>query len=212
MIARIQGHPTRAHLHQPLADSLGFETEIRLHSSDPPNPWLGYRACLSDLSDCSHLLVIQDDAEVCVNFTPAIEQIAAASPDKPVVLFLSSHPPRLAKAARMAAKYRNVYVDSRLRINEFMPVVSVLWPRHLAEAFMAWADANPRKLGHGAPRSDDSVAGRWAALTNQAIRVTVPSLVEHDGSLESVKGAPTAASTFRAWFLAENALDYEWNR
>src|SRR6476659_10130273 len=77
ILARIQAHPAREHLHGPLAESLGLPTEVSLHSSDPPDPFAGYRACLSDIpADVTHLLVIQDDTVVCRNFAGAVDCIS----------------------------------------------------------------------------------------------------------------------------------------
>lgn len=204
IVARIQGHPARAHLHEPLADSLGLPTEILLHSSDPPNPWLGYRACLSDLPACSHLLVIQDDTRVCANFAETIRYVTA---DVPVSLFLFNQPIRIAKAlTRIMGK--QPYYDARFRINEFCPVVGLLWPVEKAREFLAWVDENPRKLGHRNPRSDDSVVGKWCAHTHQTVRFTAPSLIDHLGTEPSVKGGPTPASGATAMYFQEDGLDY----
>lgn len=146
--------------------------------------------------------MIQDDTTVCGNFPAAVERIASVS-SMPVCLFLSQHPRRVASASLRA---RSRYLDTHLRINEFMPVVAVLWPIPKAHEFMRWTQENPRKLGHIAPRSDDSVAGRWAALTKQTIRFAIPSLVQHLASEPSVKGGKTPASTFQALQFAAD----EW--
>ena len=80
VVARIQGHPSRAHLHAPLMEAIGLPCEVMLHASDPPNPWEGYKNCLRDIPECSHLLVIQDDTRPALNLAPALERIAEANP------------------------------------------------------------------------------------------------------------------------------------
>jgi hypothetical protein len=206
VVARIQAHPSRAHLRPALIDSLGLPTQVFEHASFPPSPWEGYRLCLTDPPDCSHLLVIQDDVLACRNFHVALEQIAAVSA-MPVCLFLAPQPKRL---ATLSLRARGRYLDTGLRVNEFMPVVAVLWPIEKAREFLRWTEDNPRKLGHIRPRSDDSVAGRWASLTRQTIRFTVPSLVQHLASEPSVKGAATAASSFTALSFCDDGSAHEW--
>ena len=211
VVARIQGHPSRAHLHSPLAESLGLPTETIIHASDPPSPWAGYRVCLSGLPDCTHLVVVQDDAVVCRNFGPAVEQIAESNPDTPVVLFLAHLPRRTARDATRAMKVHQRYVD--LFIRDFCPVVGMLWPTHKAAEMMEWTK-NPKGLpgGEGA-RSDDAVVGRWMLVTRQRIRATVPSLVQHPDMEPSLIGRKPAWGRDRgrvAMFFAEDGLGYEW--
>ena len=208
--ARIQGHPARSHLHDALAASLQIPTELALHSSDPPNPWHGYRNCLSDLPRCTHLVVVQDDALVCANFGETIERVALRNADIPVSLFLMPSPLRIARQAIREAKGGKLYFDARFRINEFCPVVGMLWPVRKAEEFLDWVEENPRRLGHRDPRSDDSVVGKWCANTHQTIRFTIPSLVEHMADQPSVKGGPTPASKMKAIWFAEDGLQYDW--
>lgn len=185
-----------------------------VHASDPPSPWLGYRACLTGIpGGVTHLLVIQDDTTVCKNFAPALRLIAEANPSTPVVLFLARLPRRLSHLALLATKKNECYLETQLRSNDFLPVVAVLWPVAKAQEFLSWAQANPHKLGHPRPRSDDSVGGRWASLTKQTIRFTVPSLVEHpdlEPSLIGRKAAWGKDSGRVAMAFAEDGLAYEW--
>ena len=214
VLARIQAHPARKHLHDGLVQSLELPAEVVLHASDPPSPWGGYRSCLSDVpSGISHLLVIQDDTTVCRNFAPALRLIAESNPNTPVVLFLARLPRRISHMALLATKKRQVYLDAQLRSNDFLPVVAILWPVEKAREFLAWAEANPHKLGHKDPRSDDAVGGRWASLTKQPIRFTLPSLVEHPDLEPSLIGRQPAwgkDSGRVAMFFAEDGLAYEW--
>ena len=182
-----------------------------LHTSSPPNPWEGYKACLRDIPKCSHLLVIQDDARPALNLAPALKRIAKENPKTPVVLFLARLPRRISVLALRAAKAREQYVSTGLRGNEFCPVVAILWPREKAQEFMAWADANPHRLGHPEPRSDDGVLGRWAAFNQQLVRFTVPSLVQHDDQETSTIGrkALWGKDTGRtALLFCEDAADW----
>lgn len=213
VVARIQGHPSRADLHPALVASLApLEVTVSLHVSAPPNPWLGYRQALTELPDCTHVLVIQDDSVVCANFAPALEQIAAANPDVPVCLFLAYLPRPTATAATKALRLNQRYADVNFR--DFVPVIAILWPKHKAEEMMAWTESNPKLPGNPAPRSDDSVIGFWMRRTKQRIRVTVPSLVQHPDQVVSLIGRRAAWGKDRgrvALYLAEDGLAYDWS-
>lgn len=208
---RIQAHPDRRHLWEALAPALDLPVEISLHTSDPPSPWIGYRQCLSLIPEgYTHLLVLQDDTRVCQNFGEAILQIALRNAHLPVSLFLMPQPLRIARQAVREAKSHHLYFDAHFRINEFVPVVALLWPVEKAAEFLRWVEENPRRLGHRTPRSDDSVVGRWAANTHQTVRFTIPSLVQHLADQPSVKGGPTPASKMTAIWFAEDGMQYDW--
>jgi hypothetical protein len=171
---------------------------------------------LTDIPECSHLLIVQDDVCLSRNFPPAVTHIAEANPDLPVGLFLARLPNRVGNAALQAAKRRAHYLDIRLRINEFCPVVAVLWPVQKAKEFLTWTEANPSRLGHPAPRSDDGVLGRWVALTKQTVRFTIPSLVQHPDEVESVIGRKALWGADRgrvALFFSDedDPLEIDWS-
>lgn len=184
--------------------------EISLHSSDPPNPWEGYKQALSGIPQKGHVLVLQDDVRVCQNFAPVVEQVAEMHPDYPVVLFLSKLPMRIAGLAIRALKKRQACIHTQLRINEFMPVVGVLWPCHKATEFLNWAST--AKLP-GYPRvtlSDDACAGRWAAKTKQTVCFAVPSLVEHDIEIDSLVGNNRKGGRVALRFEEGDPLERDW--
>jgi hypothetical protein len=181
-----------------------------VHSSDPPNPWHGYRACLRDIPACSHLVIIQDDAVVCKNFAPALEQVAASNPGTPVSLWLSSQPGGTAARARQAMMRGKRYIW--FGWPRYIYLIAMLWPRRLACDFLQWSETDRDTLRH---RADDGVVARWAQIMRQEFRATVPSLVEHPDIVPSVKGGSQKAaagqdSTRVALFLAEDGLAYRW--
>jgi hypothetical protein len=208
VVARVQAHPARAHLHQALSKALSpLPTEIRVHSSDPPDPWAGYRACLSDLPHrYSHALIVQDDVLPCRNFAAGVQAVANSNPEVPVCLFLGAMPSDTAARARRAWGKR-LYIH--LGPTPFVPLVAVLWPREKAAEFLDWSEN-----AGGMTRADDGNAAKWARRTKQEILVTVPSLVQHNDGEPSVKGGrehkPWAEAWRRAVLLADDALDYEW--
>jgi hypothetical protein len=164
------------------------------------------------LPDCSHVLVIQDDSQPVLNFAPAISSIAASNLNVPVCLFLSAIPRGTLSYALRAYRRGQVYAPVFLNSN-IVPVIAILWPRAKAEEFMEWTRSGVRLRGHPTPRADDGIVAQWMQRTHQEFRVTVPSIVEHDVSVPSVKGGNrvwTNDHGGRAYFLAENALDYDW--
>ena len=208
LVARVQHHPSRNGLLPALLAALEpLPVEVVTHSSEPPNPWEGYKLCLSDLPDCSHVLILQDDAQPVRNFVLALEQIAQRHPGTPVVLFLSGVPSATAVKARRLAKRGAVrYIP--LGPSAFVPLVAVLWPREKAVQFLNWS-----RTARNMTRADDGNAGRWMKATHQPFLVTVPSLVEHDESQPSVKGGRQYSGGDRgrrAALLADDGLTYEW--
>ena len=172
------------------------------HSSEPPNPWEGYKRCLQNLPDCTHLLILQDDAQPVPGFAEVLPSIAC---DVPVCLWMSAVP---ANAAARARRARGRYIS--LGPAAFVPLVAVLWPRQVAAAFAKWAETAARLT-----RADDGNVARWMRQTRQEFRVTVPSIVEHNDFTPTVKGGTRResqglASDRVALLLADDARRYEW--
>lgn len=205
IVARIQAHPSRRSLAESLAATLPFPTEISEHSSDPPSPYAGYVQALRELPPhCSHVLVLQDDAQPCPGFADVLPQVAK---DVPVCLFLGDLPRRTAQLARRALRENRRYVTHSFY--EFVPCVAILWPRALAESFSEFARTSSIPATPN-PRADDHVIGYWRRKTRTDFLVTCPSLVEHPGIVESVKGRSNGATRMRALALAEDARLYDW--
>lgn len=213
---RIQAHPSRKHLLPTLLSRLEpLPTEVSFHSSDPPNPWEGYKKAIADPPDCTHLLVIQEDALVCNNFPLAVEQIAQAKAD-PVALFLAWLPRNVAVDAFQASLRGERYIRYRPG-SKFCPVVALLWPIDALERFKAWAACNPLP-GRPTPASDDAIVGEWYKRNqaSETIWVSVPSLVEHPDMTESVKGRRNEVwgrdkGRVAAMYIGdEDPLSYDW--
>ena len=205
---RVQHHPSRQDLLPQLLHHLSsLPVEVVEHTSQPPDPWVGYKRCLSNIPDCSHLAVLQDDALPVPGFAEALPLLAEANPDSPVCLWMSAIP------ANAAARARRAYGKKRyvpLGPAPFVPLVAVLWPRQTAVDFMEWAGTSARLT-----RADDGNVARWARSQRIEFTVTVPSIVEHDDFTPTVKGGTRKESHGRArdrvaLLLAEDARDYEW--
>ena len=95
-----------------------------------------------------------------------------------------------------------------LMSTSFVPLVACLWPAEKAQEFLEWS------LTAKTTRADDGNAARWMRTTRQQFMVTVPSLVQHNDHIPSVKGGrqhkPGAESWRSAVLLADDALQYEW--
>ena len=206
ILARIQHTPSRADLLPALLERISpLPVEVIAHSSTPPSPWAGYKLCLSDLPECSHVAILQDDTRPVDGFPEALPRIAASNPEYPVLLFHSRTPAVAARIIKHAHLRKRIYTD--FVAGDFMPVVAVLWPRQKAEEFLSWA-LEHEKQRRRPPRSDDQMAGTWIKRTGQKVRVAVPSLVEHLG-VPTTKGKANVES-WRALFLADDASAYEW--
>ena len=214
---RIQAHPTRKHLLPSLLSGLDpLHTEVSLHSSDPPNPWEGYKKAIADPPDCTHLLVIQEDALVCRNFPLAVTKIAEAKSD-PVALFLAWLPKNVAVDAFRASIAGERYIRYRPS-SKFCPVVAILWPVEALERFKAWAAGAPLP-GRPTPASDDAIVGEWLKRNQktETIWCSVPSLVEHPDMTESVKGRRNEVwgqdkGRVAALFIGDrDPLDFDWS-
>ena len=188
IVARVQSHPSRRQIRQRLLDGLtGIPTEIVETDFDPPNPWLGYKECLRSVSeaDCTHALIIQDDALACHNIAPALERIAELC-DVPVCLFM----PMVSatrKAAVQAGNRGECFVEVLPR--GFLPVVAVLWPKKKAVHFLNWSETSGalrRRNGQSVQhRSDDAMGYLWMRTQRQRALATIPSLVQHPDDVPS---------------------------
>lgn len=181
---------------------------------EPLNPWRGYRGCLERLPSEGHVCVLQDDTLVCRNFIPALNLIAAANPDTPVSLFLSKAPRRTHARAAFALGRRSPYVD--VHPQDLVHVVGLLWPVECAVEFLAWVDANPRRLRGAAFQSDDATVTRWMRFSGVRFRCTVPSLVEHPDDVPSIVNGRRARAggdggrVAAFWIGGADPLAFDW--
>jgi hypothetical protein len=184
-----------------------FPCEVVEHSSQPPDPWAGYKRCLTDLPDCTHLLILQDDALPVPGFADVLPAIAGNNRGRPVCLWLSGAPANAAGRSKRALG-RQPYIP--LGPAPYVPLVAVLWPRQSAADFLEWSHTAARMT-----RADDGNVARWVRQTRQEFAVCVPSIVEHNDFTPTVKGGTRkeshgTASDRVASLLAEDARDYVW--
>ena len=159
--------------------------ELSLHASVPPNPLEGYRQALSDPPDCTHLLIIQDDATVCADFAATLERVVDAKPEDPIALFLARLPRADYVAALRAMKSHHRFVT--LRGQGFCPVVAMVWPIERSQNFLEWSKV-AKLPGNKTPRSDDAAVGHWVRTKHNRVLACVPSIVQHPDEEASIIG------------------------
>lgn len=203
----IQHHPSRADL---LYRSAHINPDVVTDPFpvDPKrNPWRTYRTALElTPPEATHRVVIQDDAELCADFTWAVEGAVKARPDNILCLFV---PTTLTQGARKlraacAADESFVALDPR----EWCPVVAVCWPVTLIPPFLAWADTKGYSINK--LRADDAIVGQFARETSNWIYATVPSLVEHPDDVESTINTRTATPRSAVCFAGELTHLIRW--
>jgi hypothetical protein len=215
LTVRVQSHPSRRELRERLLKGLhGLPVETVETDFEPPNPWLGYLACIESAPSDGHVLIVQDDTIACRNVTPALRAIVEVVPDSPVCVFLGLLPMRTRKAALEAGKRGERFVD--IHHGDFMPVVATLWPVDKAREFAEWATTHQRVTHrrNGTPfveRSDDAMAGRWMRSTRQRVLATIPSLFEHPDDVPSTIARKPSGRTALFWHGPDwDASEVSW--
>lgn len=193
----IQHHPSRAAQAKRLVAAIGAGTIIP--DPDPDgmrSAWRTYRACLTHPVDASHVCVIQDDS------WPMVERLAdllprLAAADRLSSLFCAAVPVRAARAVHQASDAGECWAE--MPRGEWVPAIALIWPRHLAERFVAWVDATPTKR----LQADDGLIGKWLQNDTSVpqARCSVPNLVQHPDDVPSISShtrrQPAAGSNLR---------------
>jgi hypothetical protein len=206
---RIQATPQRAEYAEALASLV---TPALVVYDDSGRPWEGYKKCLQNLS-ASHVCVLQEDVQLCRSFTLALDRIAAARPDQIVSLFTGGIPGPSRQDFYQAQIEGRSY--SRVVNNQVVNVVSLLWPRPIAEQFLAWAEVT-QIPGPVPPHADDAVVGWFALEHNLPIVQTVPCLVEHRHEVPSVVNSsrhPDDTTRKAIGFIGDaDPLEVDWRQ
>ena len=180
----VQHHPSRSHLLPGLL--AGLPTGATIVTDPEPqkrSPWATYLACLRTLNDdATHLLIVQDDAQPCLNFAKAVDLAARKRPSDPLVLFTPGHG-NLRRVILAACQQDERYAILPT-LNTFIPAVAVIWPRWCVESILRFEDERP----FTASNADDGALGKWAATIGARVMATVPSLVEHPDMERSLVG------------------------
>ena len=181
----MQHDPRRADLLPPLLAALGpAQVVADPGASDPQrSPWRCYRACLQALEpDATHLVIVQDDAQPCLDVPAALELVIAARPDDVIALFvpgIGEHARRVLEACYHGKHWCHLFEHL------FCPAVAMVYPRERVREILAFVAAKnyPASL-----TADDAILGYWMRETHTRVLGCVPSLVEHPDTVPSLVG------------------------
>lgn len=139
----------------------------------PPSPLRCYRECVTrPAPGFSHLVIVQDDVILCLDFDIALKRLLEHVPDRLVALFVAGAPRRSAMEIRLAEKRGDALCDmSRM---DWVPTVALVWPMALAEEFGKYLRRVPDSAW-----ADDPIVGGWCNRKRIRPLATVPSLVQH---------------------------------
>lgn len=169
-----------------LAENLVTDPE----PGDRRNPWRTARECWARTPrECTHRLVLQDDALPCDRFIKHARLALEAKPDRIVSFFLGIYP---------VQTYRQMLVDSQRcaawvlgSSASWTPAVALCIPQYWCASLAAFHDGTR-------PIADDEVYGRWMRNEGLPWYATIPSLVNHDDDAPSLMRDPYARGIRRA--------------
>jgi len=181
----IQAHPDRALMARTLASEVGGDV---VYDPDPHgalrSPWRTYRECLlSAPQGASHLLILQDDVEVCPGFRDAAEAAVRARSDRLIVFFVAGNPATSRIAVERACQADLPWAE--LPHAQWIPVVAACWPVWMIAPMLEFIDS---QRWNDTFYADDERCGRWASYAGVVPLATVPSLVEHPNRVPSIIG------------------------
>ncbi len=181
--ALIQAHPARADLAEGLLDCLGTgEIVFDPEPDGVKSPWRTYQACIRRGVELGGpFLVIQEDVLICGRFMEGVERAVAAQKDNPLAFFVPAKPPAYTNAIYRAQEAGSAWAE--LPMGTWAPVVALAWPQALAEHLLGWIE---RTRFPPAWRADDEIIGRFVYEVGVPILASVPSLVEHPDTVNSV--------------------------
>lgn len=175
----VQHHPARPDLELRVARRIrraGFSCEVVVDPDPfgPPNPWRCAREAWRRTPDnCTHRVVVQDDALLCTGFAGAVTRALAAQPTGVVTFFVSWIAHGMGRAVVEACERCASW--ALLPQTGWYPHVAVALPRDDARS-LAGFHVNDRQI------ADDLVLANWAHANRREVWATVPSLVDHDDS------------------------------
>lgn len=192
--------PERAERVSRLLESLGLGPDAvmwdKTHAGHLPTWWRAVELTLA--KNTSHVLILEDDAEVCRDLIPSVERLVAAHPDRIFTLYYNVRDADGARAQGLA-------------------LLPVSYP--LSDVAMAYPADWLRELRRDFEKSSDKFADKGADDMRLALRpgykvwATMPSLVEHGSPFESTLGHRYSRARAR-WFIGRHrsALAIDWSR
>lgn len=184
--------PERARSAEGLAQSIGCDVR---YDTEKAGPWVNERECwLSAPDDCTHRLVLQDDAVLCPGFMDAVHAAVEARPM--AVVNLWSCWPFLIDARNLGLSW----VRSQSRCSG----IALVMPREWIDPFVAWREM----YFDPAWTCCDGPLLLWRVLNDDGFYYTVPSLVQHNPDIVSVvNGRPNNETSRQSPLFAEHGAD-----
>jgi hypothetical protein len=186
---RIQHHPSRVGLPRRLVAHLDAFEDVLVVPDPEPNgivdAWRAHRACLESMTpSASHLLLLQDDALPMPGFSASLREAIDEQPEAVLCAFAPGFG-YLRAQFMQASKDRARLVP--LRVGAFVPCVAIAYPRAFIAGLLDWVDHRSsdrqRRQLRGA---DDGVLAMYCRQIRMQPLLIVPSIVEHDSSLQSI--------------------------
>jgi len=183
------------------AEALAATLNCRVNYDErKAGPWVNARDCwLSTPEDCTHRLVLQDDAVLCPGFMDAVTAAIAARP-LDVVSLWSCWPFLLdARVAKLS------WVRSQSRCAG----IALVMPREWIAPFVAWRE----QYFDSAWTCCDGPLLLWRVSQGGGFEYTAPSLVQHRADVVSVvNGRPNSETERQSpWFATNGAADVNWH-
>lgn len=130
-------------------------------------------------TSAEHCLFLQDDVEVCPRFWTALRALLEAVPDQVIGLEVA-HP--VARVLATAEPPSRLFTTSDMLIGP-----GYVLPRALLREFLEWRRTK-LKAGWIGQLHEDTMIGLWCAVTGRRIYHPIPTLIDHDLTLDSTYG------------------------
>jgi len=197
---RIMAHPKRRDLVMALLRRLGRNDDIVTWDDRPRGGDAQYTSRLTWLQPmppgAMHRLVLQDDADVCDDFTAIVERAARAHPDAIMTFFHTG----------MRFSDRKVHSPYVLLPGANIHGVAIMMHAGLIGPCHDWI---ARHLGEAYPHNDRAI-GEFALADRVKCITTVPSICQHLCAMDSIldpqdhNGWDKVATTYRRDVAGEN--------
>lgn len=178
----VQTHPDRREAAARLATRFNARIILDPAPYDAANPWRCYQQCIAEANPYEWNLILQDDALPSEDLLAVCDRIIAAHPRELVCLYHGRHPQNNAVRMMMARDRGLAYAECRA--TRYVPSVALLWPPHMISRLKDWVPRHP-------VAADDEMISSFLTHTGHhadTYLVTVPSLVDHDDTSQSLMG------------------------
>lgn len=132
----------------------------------------------------SHLLVLQDDALPVPGFASVYLRTLEQHPDAVLCLFT----PGFRYLHKLALEVQRAGMSlTPMRVGSFVPCVAISYPRSFVHSILEWADQYEVDGRHRPLRgADDGILARYCRTARIQPLLMIPSIVEHDDTIDSI--------------------------